>query len=221
VEDESSIADNLVYALETEGFSPVVCQTGIEALRRMEEEAWALVILDVGLPDTNGFELYKQLKALRDCPVIFLTARGAEIDRVVGLELGADDYVVKPFSPRELGARVKAVLRRCTAPRRPAEERARGPFVIDGARCRISFYGRELELSRCEFRLLEVLLRNPGRVYSRTQLMERAWEEPEMSLERTVDAHVKSIRKKLRAANPDDDAIVTHRGLGYSMKEYK
>ena len=217
VEDEPSIADNIVYALKTEGFEPVSCSTGREALARFAQEKFTLIILDVGLPDINGFELCKQFRALSAVPIIFVTARKDEIDRVVGLEIGGDDYVVKPFSPRELTARVKAILRRTGQP-----PTAAGPepiFVIDDERCEIRYHGTPLSLSRYELRLLKILAQKPGRVFSREQLMEQAWEEPESAFDRTVDAHIKTLRAKLRAVRSDEDPIRTHRGLGYSMKE--
>jgi len=217
VEDEPSIADNIVYALKTEGFAPTWCQTGEEGLEAFAKQAFALVILDVGLPDMNGFELCKKLRAKSVVPIVFVTARKAEIDRVVGLEIGADDYVVKPFTPRELTARVKAILRR-TDSFTPSQSTAR-TFSVDEERCEIRYYGTPLQLSRYEFRLLKVLLKTPGRVYSRDQLMELAWEEPDTALDRTVDAHIKTLRAKLREVRDDEDPIRTHRGLGYSLKD--
>jgi len=155
-------------------------------------------------------------------PVIFLTARGAEVDRVVGLELGADDYLAKPFSPRELTARIRAVLRRSqtgtVAPAATAP-RAAGPWDHDEARCRVSYRGVALDLTRNEYRLLGALLAAPGRVFSREQLLAAAWDDPGAALDRTVDAHVKTVRAKLRAIAPEADPIATHRGLGYSLRE--
>ena len=217
VEDEPSIADNILYALKTDGFEPVWCSTGQDALARSATEKFSLVILDVGLPDMNGFDLCRQLRASSTVPIIFVTARKDEIDRVVGLEIGADDYVVKPFSPRELTARVKAILRRTEHPAPAA-----GPppiFAVDDERCEIRYHGTPLALSRYEYRLLKILMLKPGRVFSREQLMEQAWEEPESAFDRTVDAHIKMLRAKLHAVRPDEDPIRTHRGLGYSMKE--
>jgi two-component system catabolic regulation response regulator CreB len=218
VEDEPSIADNIIYTLKTEGFAPTWCQTGADGLRAFAEHAFALVILDVGLPDINGFELCKKLRASSFVPIIFVTARKDEIDRVVGLEIGADDYVVKPFAPRELTARVKAILRRTDSGGAAQTQTAR-LFSIDEERCEIRYSGSPLQLSRYEFRLLKVLVQKPGRVYSRDQLMELAWEEPDTALDRTVDAHIKTLRAKLRAIRDDEDPIRTHRGLGYSLKD--
>ncbi len=218
VEDEPAIADTIVYALSTEGFEPVWCTTGSAALATARQAPCALAILDIGLPDTNGFDLFKRLAQVApDMPAIFLTARAGEIDRVVGLELGADDYVAKPFSPRELVARVRTVLRR--ARRAAAAPAATGAFVIDDERKTIRYRGRVLELSRYEYRLLKALAERPGRVFSRDELMHKAWDDPGASFDRTVDAHVKTLRAKLRAIDPQADPIQTHRGLGYSLRE--
>ena len=217
IEDEPSIADNIIYALKTEGFAPTWCQTGGDGLRTFGEQTFALVILDVGLPDMSGFELCKQLRTRSLVPIVFVTARKDEIDRVVGLEIGADDYVVKPFTPRELTARVKAILRRTESAGAAQPETVR-LFSIDEERCEIRYCGSPLQRSRYEFRLLKVLVQKPGRVYSRDQLMELAWEEPDTALDRTVDAHIKMLRAKLRAIRDDEDPIRTHRGLGYSLK---
>lgn len=222
VEDEPSISDNIIYALTTEGFSSQLCQTVTEADAYLESNSPDLILLDIGLPDENGFEFAKRLRKNSSIPIIFVTARAEEIDRILGLELGADDYVVKPFSPRELTARVKAVLRRSnTKEQESVATISYGDFLLDNERVLISYREENLELSRYEFRLLAILLKRPGRVYSREQLMQLAWEEPDMSLERTVDTHIKTIRQKLRKCNPDEELIITHRGIGYSLKEVK
>jgi two-component system, OmpR family, catabolic regulation response regulator CreB len=220
VEDEPAIADTITYALRTEGFEVEWCPTGEESLRVLAGNPVALVVLDVGLPDRNGFDLCREIRKTSEVPVIFLTARASEMDRVVGLEIGGDDYVAKPFSPRELAARVKAVLRRApTGPVEVGPAQARSPFVVDKDRMKIWYFGSPLDLSRYEFRILEVLLRRSGRVYTREMLMEMAWEAPEASMDRTVDTHVKTIRAKLRAVKPELDPIQTHRGIGYSLRE--
>jgi two-component system catabolic regulation response regulator CreB len=220
VEDEPSIAENVLYALKTESFEPVWCATGGEALQMFARDTFALIILDVGLPDVSGFELCRKLRAISSVPIIFVTARKDEIDRVVGLEIGGDDYVVKPFSPRELTARVKAILRRMDHTVITASAVPPAPvFAIDEERCEIRYHGEPLALSRYEFRLLKILVAKPGRVFSREQLMDQAWEEPEAALDRTVDAHIKTLRAKLRGVRPEEDPIRTHRGLGYSLKE--
>ena len=222
VEDEPAIADTIVYALTTDGFDPLWCATAGAALEAARGGEAALAILDVGLPDLNGFELFKQLQRLRpQLPAIFLTARAAEIDRVVGLELGADDYVAKPFSPRELVARVRTVLRRVAkgvVASSPAAAAQHG-FTVDDERKLIRYRGRALELARIEYRLLKTLIERPGRVFTRDELMNHAWDDPAASFDRTVDAHVKALRAKLRAVAADDDPIQTHRGIGYSLRE--
>jgi len=231
VEDEPAIADAIVYALKTEGFAPHWCTTGRAALAALAENGFALAVLDVGLPDGSGFELCKKIRARSGLPILFLTARNAEVDRIVGLEIGGDDYVTKPFSPREVTARVKAILRRGNGSAdvchpiggKPvlgaAAGGARAPeFSVDEERCAVSFRGVALVLTRYEFRLLKTLVARPGRVFSRDQLMAAVWEDPGASLDRTVDAHIKTVRAKLRAVAPEADPIETHRGLGYSLR---
>jgi two-component system catabolic regulation response regulator CreB len=223
VEDEPGIADTLQYALRTEGFEPVWCASAEAALTAAAQRTPSLVILDVGLPDMSGFELFKALRARVDVPVVFLTARGDEIDRVVGLELGADDYVAKPFSPRELVARVRSVLRRSgvgrAAPAAAAEPALNKAFEVDDGKRQIRFYGRALELSRYEFGLLRTLVKRPGHVYTRDVLLELVWDGSSDSLDRTVDAHVKTVRAKLKAVAPTLEPIRTHRGVGYALAE--
>jgi len=225
VEDEPGIADTLQYALRTEGFDPAWVATGEDALTQLRAQPPALVILDVGLPDSNGFEVFKRLREINaEVPVIFLTARSDEIDRVVGLELGADDYVPKPFSPRELVARVRSILRRAARPvAAPAAAPATGalppPVSVDEGRRQIRFYGRALELSRYEFGLLKTLASRPGHVFSRDALLERVWDDATESLDRTVDAHVKTLRAKMKLIAPQLEPIRTHRGSGYALAE--
>jgi two-component system catabolic regulation response regulator CreB len=231
VEDEPGIADTLQYALRTDGFEPVWCGTGEAALADARANPPALVILDVGLPDASGFEIFRRLRATSDVPVVFLTARSDEIDRVVGLELGADDYVAKPFSPRELVARVRGVLRRTA---RPAPGSAAGPapvpagpptaptaapVEVDEGRMRIRYYGRPLELSRYEFGLLKTLASRPGHVFSRDALLDLVWGNDTESMDRTVDAHVKTVRAKMKAIAPLQEPIRTLRGSGYALAE--
>ncbi|MCB1100414.1 MAG: two-component system response regulator CreB [Verrucomicrobiae bacterium] len=231
VEDEPSIAENITYALETEQFEFKWCATAQSGLDAWRSEPFDLAILDIGLPDMDGFEVCREIRKTSTMPIIFLTARETEIDRVVGLEMGGDDYVVKPFSPRELTARVKAVLRRTIAidpTAAAAPTRSKSPqrceqsgFHIDEERMEIHYHHQKLELTRYEHRLLVALANRPGRVWTRMQLMEQAWEEPDTAMERTVDAHIKTLRAKLRHACPDaDDPIRTHRGTGYSMREH-
>ncbi len=216
VEDEPAIADTVQYALRAEGFEPVHCLTGGEALRRVAAEDFALAILDVGLPDIGGFALCRELRRGRELPVIFLTAQGAEADRILGLEIGADDYVTKPFSPRELVARVRVVLRRVSTAATESPAATKG-FVHDPEGKRIHFRGQPLDLTRYEYGLLAALLQRPGAVLSRAQLMDRVWGDALDSGDRTVDTHIKTLRAKLREVDATVDPLRTHRGLGYSL----
>jgi two-component system catabolic regulation response regulator CreB len=227
VEDEPGIADTLQYALRTDGFEPAWCATGEEAVQRIRESAPALVILDVGLPDASGFEIFKRVRETSDVPVVFLTARSDEIDRVVGLELGADDYIAKPFSPRELVARVRSGLRRSAKAGAPAAIAvaaaaapiANGPIVVDEGRMQVRYYGRALELSRYEFGLLKTLASRPGHVFTREALLDRVWGDDSDSMDRTVDAHVKTLRAKMKQVAPLQEPIRTLRGSGYALSE--
>lgn len=214
VEDEASIADTLIYALQTDGFEVEWFPLGQPLLARLEQTRPDFLILDVGLPDIGGFELCKQVRALCDTPLMFLTARSEEIDRLIGLEIGADDYVAKPFSPREVCARVRVILRRS----QPASPQQSQVLTLDEERARICFHGQPLTLTRYEYLLLKTLMLAPGRVYSRQQLMELVWQDAEESLDRTVDTHIKTLRAKLRERDPDANLILTHRGLGYSLE---
>ena len=216
VEDEQAIADSIAYALRTDGFTPRHVTLGEQALAVLRSEAAPqLVVLDIGLPDMSGLEVCRRLRQFSEVPVIFLTARSDEIDRIVGLEIGADDYVTKPFSPRELVARIRVILRRAGAGAGAAPAPAR--FELRALEARVLFHGQPLDLTRYEYLLLKTLLEHPGHVLSRAQLMARVWSGAPDTLERTVDAHVKSLRAKLRAIDAQADPIHTHRGLGYSL----
>ena len=217
VDDEPAILDNIQYVLEAEGLETIRLSEGHAVLPLLASQQVDLILLDIGLPDISGLDLCKEIRRTHQTPIVFLTARTAEIDRVVGLEIGGDDYISKPFSPRELSARVKAVLRRARAT--SEEPRLHASFAVDGSKRQISYDGRLLELSRYEYEILSEFVRRPGHVFSREELMALVWEQPGTSLERSVDAHIKNIRSKLRAIRPDRDLIVTHRGVGYSMKE--
>jgi two-component system catabolic regulation response regulator CreB len=217
VEDEPAIADTVLYALRADGHAVVHCLLGRDALSQARDGGFDLAILDVGLPDMDGFALCRALRRERPVPVIFLTAHGAEAERVLGFEMGADDYVVKPFSPLELAARVRAVLRRASAGSAALD--AAG-FQHDAAGHRIRFRGRLLDLTRYEYGLLAALLARPGAVLSRAQLMDRVWGDAPETGDRTVDTHVKTLRTKLREVDADADPIRTHRGLGYSIEAW-
>jgi len=221
VEDEPAISDNIQFVLEGEGLETVRVATGLAAVPVLEETSVDLIVLDIGLPDINGFDLLREIRKTRTTPIILLTARTAEIDRVLGLEIGADDYVAKPFSPRELAARVKAVLRRSPAggSGTVTGTSSRPAFTVNTSRRTITFFGTGLELSKYEFDILKQFIDRKGHVFSRDQLMDLVWDQPETSLDRTVDAHIKNIRAKLRAVRPDLEPIVTHRGTGYSLRD--
>ena len=214
-EDEHAIADTVLYALRSEGYAAEHVVLGGEVLPRLRRGGIDQVILDVGLPDRNGFDVCRDLRAESEVPVLFLTARDGEADRVLGLELGGDDYMAKPFSPRELVARVRARLRRHG--RSDEGWRRLGRFELDAGGHRIRYDGVLLDLTRYEFGLLEALLARPGAVLDRARLMDRVWGDALESGERTVDTHVKTVRAKLRAIAPDADPIRTVRGMGYSV----
>ena len=225
VEDETAIAETVLYALRSEGFAASHCLLGGEALQRLQAQPVDLLMLDVGLPDIGGFEVCRRVRALPGAsgqvPVIFLTARNEEIDRVLGFELGADDYVVKPFSPRELVARVRARLRRSNAIGAPAETvgwQECGPLQIDREGRRVRYAGQPLDLTRYEYAVLAALLLRPGAILSRGQLMDHGWDASAASADRTVDTHIKTLRAKLRAAGAERDPIRTHRGVGYALE---
>ena len=225
VEDEPSIAETIWYALRTEGFDVSDAATGGDALAKLASETFDCLILDVGLPDMSGFDVCRTLRQTSSVPILFLTARDSEIDRIVGLELGADDYVAKPFSPRELAARVRAILRRTNGNTLNHATSATNPSPSantldhDSVRKVIRCAGQSLDLSRNEYHLLLALMKNPGRVLTRDQLMDLAWQDPGTASDRTVDAHIKSVRSKIRTLAPDFDPIETRRGLGYALRD--
>lgn len=219
IEDEEAIAEVLLYALQAEGYQAHwerLAGSGFDYLQQQQPD---LVVLDVGLPDENGFELCKRIRTVSEVPVIFLTARKEEIDRIIGLEIGADDYVTKPFSPREVASRIKTILRRTRSAPPSADENPAdsGLFALDDALLQVKYCDQTLDLTRYEFRILATLIKQPERVFSRAQLMDAAWEEPEAAFERAVDTHIKTLRAKLRAVNGAAEPLRTHRGLGYSL----
>lgn len=226
VDDEPAIANAVQFSLKQNGYDSLVVGLGHDALAAARKQEFTLAILDIGLPDMDGFELCKQLQKLADIPVIFLTARNDEIDRVVGLEIGADDYVCKPFSPRELMARVKIVLKRHqpapshAQPRdvTPQDNVQQGEFSWNEHARTIAWQGQALVLTRYEYDILLLLLKTPHKIFSREDIMEKVWVAPEHSLDRTVDTHIKTLRAKLRAIDATQDVVITHRGIGYSLK---
>lgn len=222
LEDEPAIADTLLYALRSEGFEVTHVTLAREALAAFAQQPPDLAILDVGVPDGNGFDVCRAIRKTSELPIVFLTARSEEIDRVIGLELGADDYVSKPFSPREVCARVKAILRRTSSGgtmRQGAGTSASGDgsLRLDEAAQRITCGGGYLALTRYEYLLLATLLRRPGRIFSRAELMDLVWADAPDTLDRTVDAHIKLLRAKLRERGLSTELIQTHRNMGYSL----
>ncbi len=226
VEDDPAIAEPLCYALAREGWRVLWHGTGHAALAALANETCDFMILDVGLPDMDGFDLCRQIRQQHATPLLFLTARNDEIERIIGLELGADDYCGKPFSPRELISRIKAIWRRSerlpeatadTPSAHHSGDLAWGPWHLQAATHTVHYHQQALNLTRYEWRLLHTLLKQPERIFSRDELMQAAWDYPDHSLARTVDSHIKTLRQKLKAVHPDDP-IITQRGLGYGLK---
>jgi two-component system, OmpR family, response regulator RegX3 len=217
VEDERSITEPLAAALEREGFEPHVAGTVADALERARELDPDLVLLDVMLPDGSGFDVCRELRQTSKVPIIMLTARGEEADRVVGLELGADDYVVKPFSAREVVARIRAVLRRTeTAPEpEPSGAIEIGEIRLDQAKREVRRAGEPVELSRKEFDLLALLMRNAGTVVKRERLLEDVWDTSWFGSTKTLDVHVSALRRKLGDDSSDPRYLHTVRGVGF------
>ncbi len=220
VEDEAELAALVEYNLERNGFHARILAGGKGTLAELETWKPDLIVLDVMLPDIDGFDLCRQIRktpTLARTPVLFLTARSDEVDRVLGLELGGDDYITKPFSPRELVARVKAHLRReQTEP--AAVETVLGPFRVDHAAHRLMMNGRELELTLTEFRLLEFFIVHPGRAYGRDQLLNEVWGEQRFVTPRTVDVHVRRLREQIEEKAEEPKYLVTVRGFGYRFE---
>ncbi len=219
VEDEASFSDALSYMLRKEGFEVSVAPTGTSALTQFDRTGADIVLLDLMLPEMSGTEVCRQLRQRSTVPIIMVTARDSEIDKVVGLEIGADDYVTKPYSSRELLARIKAVLRRLAEPEEllPATLEA-GPVRMDVERHTVTVGGRATSLPLKEFELLEMLLRNAGRVLTRMQLIDRVWGSDYVGDTKTLDVHVKRLRAKIEPDPASPRHIVTVRGLGYKFE---
>jgi two-component system OmpR family response regulator len=218
VDDDAHIREVVQYTLERDGHAVVSAKNGVEALDRASDGAIDLVLLDVLMPELDGLAVCRRLRAQRAVPIIFLSSRGEEVDRVLGLEMGGDDYVTKPFSPRELAARVSAVLRRTSAAPapEPAGQVTRGRLVLDLPAHELRVDGSTVDLTVTEFAILRALLEHPGRVWSRTQIIARVRADDFRMTERTIDTHVRRIRAKLRAYALDP--IETVHGLGYKAK---
>ena len=219
VEDEESLADPLAFLLRKEGFEPIIAHDGPTALEKFAANDIDIVLLDLMLPGMSGTEVCKQLRTTSSVPVIMVTARDSEIDKVVGLELGADDYVTKPYSSRELVARVRAVLRRQGEQEEPMSATiSAGPVRMDVERHVVSVDGEQVSLPLKEFELLEMLLRNAGRVLTRGQLIDRVWGSDYVGDTKTLDVHVKRLRSKIEPDPSSPRYLVTVRGLGYKFE---
>jgi DNA-binding response OmpR family regulator len=222
VDDEDSVQKLLAYPLERDGFRVVQARDGEEALERFAAEHVDLVVLDLMLPKLDGLEVCKRLRAQSEVPIIMLTARGDELDKVLGLELGADDYITKPFSIREFSSRVRALLRRAAAPRQPAvdgEVISADALTIDLARRSVEVRSQRVQLTYVEFELLRTLASHPGRVYSRRMLLEALWGASDYREPRTIDVHVRHLREKLERDPAQPEYILTVRGVGYRFRD--
>ena len=217
VEDEESYSDALAYMLRKEGFEVAIAATGPDALAEFDRAGADIVLLDLMLPGIPGTEVCRQIRQTSNVPVIMVSAKDEEVDKVVGLELGADDYVTKPYSPRELVARIRAVLRRGTEPDLAPMTLEVGPVRMDVERHLVSVDGHEVRLPLKEFELLEMFLRNPGRVLTRGQLIDRVWGSDYVGDTKTLDVHVKRLRAKLEENPADPQLLTTVRGLGYKL----
>ena len=213
VEDEPKLAALLSDYLQQAGFEAIRLDNGLEVVPWVREQTPDLVLLDLMLPGKDGLEVCKEIRSFSAVPIVMVTARVEEIDRLLGLELGADDYICKPFSPREVVARVKAVLRRAGAATLQAEG-----LVLDESRYLATLHGHDLDLTAVEFKLLHFLTANPGRIYSRTQLMDRIYPDQRTVGDRTIDSHIKKLRKKIAAAAPGEELIHSVYGVGYKFE---
>ena len=214
VEDEEKLATLLGDYLRQAGFDSVMISDGTAVVPRVRDRLPDLILLDLMLPGRDGLEICKEIRTFSEVPIIMITARVEEIDRLLGLELGADDYICKPFSPREVVARVKTVLRRAGDHQAPAT----GELALDPEKFRAVLRGQELELTAVEFKLLHFLFQNPGRIYSRSQLMDRIYSDQRIVSDRTIDSHIKKLRKKISAVAPDDELIHSIYGVGYKYE---
>jgi DNA-binding response OmpR family regulator len=221
VDDEDSVQKLLAYPLEREGFRVLQARDGEEALERFAAEQVDLVVLDLMLPKLDGLEVCKRLRAESEVPIIMLTARDDELDKVVGLELGADDYITKPFSIREFRSRVRALLRRASVARPVQEGEAitADGLRIDLAKRSVEVRGKPVQLTYVEFELLRTLAANPGRVYSRKMLLEALWGASDYREPRTIDVHVRHLREKLEPDPADPEYLLTVRGVGYRFRD--
>ena len=218
VEDEPKLAALLADYLKAGGYRTDICADGREVEARVRAHAPALLLLDLMLPGKDGLEVCRALRRFSEVPIVMVTARVEEIDRLLGLELGADDYICKPFSPREVVARVRAILRRSRADAgAPANRDLDAVLRIDESRYSAEFRGQALQLTPVEFRLLKTLADAPGRVFSRDQLLDKLYTDHRIVTDRTVDSHIKNLRRKLDAASPEQELIRSIYGVGYKL----
>lgn len=219
IDDDPHIREIVDYALVRAGFKVVVAEDGKAGLSAFEANRPDLVLLDILMPEMDGTEVCKKIRATAETPIIFLTSVDDEVDRILGLEIGADDYVTKPFSPRELVARVKAVLRRFSRPETPPEKKElrHGPLLLDLDRYKAWWEDKEVELTITEFRVLRALMSYPGKVFTRDELLDRAYPDGTVVTDRTIDSHVKRIRRKFEQAG--GNPIRTVHGVGYRITE--
>jgi len=222
VDDEESLQKLLSYPLRSDGYEVVAAADGQEALDRFDEGQFDLVVLDVMLPRVDGFDVCRKLRARSAVPIIMLTAKAEEFDKVLGLELGADDYITKPFSMREFRSRVKAVLRRAELVQRDDngdEPLVQGDLAIDFSKRQVEVRGEPVRLTYVEFEILSTLARAPGRVFSRTMLLERLWGDSSYRDPRTIDVHIRHLREKLESDAKSPEYLFTVRGVGYHFRD--
>jgi DNA-binding response OmpR family regulator len=222
VDDEPKVCDLIRAYLDKDGYEVMVTGDGRSAVEKARSQKPDLIILDLNLPEMDGLEAFRSIRSFSDVPVIMVTARDDEVDKIVGLQVGADDYVTKPFSPRELSARVGAVLRRYAEGNRLAPKITTGDLQFDFDRHEVTYKGETVQLTAAEFKLLSVMARNPGRVFTRLQLMDSAFGETYEGYDRTIDAHIKNIRQKIDKISGDsENPVVTVRGVGYKLEQHR
>ncbi|MBM4445911.1 MAG: response regulator transcription factor [Chloroflexi bacterium] len=220
VDDEPKVCELVKAYLVKDGYDVIIAADGKTAVEQAQRHKPDLILLDLNLPELDGLEVCRTIRKQSNVPIIMLTARDEEVDKIVGLEIGADDYVTKPFSPRELAARVSAVLRRYREGPKQGEQIIAGELRLDPEKHEAIYTGQQLSLTAAEFKLLAVLARNPGRVYTRLQLMDSAFGESYEGYERTIDAHIKNIRQKMSKLAPESaNPLVTIRGVGYKLEK--
>jgi two-component system alkaline phosphatase synthesis response regulator PhoP len=220
VDDEPKVCELIKAYLEKDGYEVILAGDGKSALEKARSHRPDLIVLDLNLPVMDGMEVFRTVKAVSDIPVIMVTARDDEVDKIVGLQVGADDYVTKPFSPRELAARVAAVLRRYSEGPKESKRLLTGDLTVDFERHEVKYRDEIVNLTSAEFKLLAVMAQNPGRVFTRLQLMDSAFGETYEGYDRTIDAHIKNLRQKLNTiGGEEDNPVVTVRGVGYKLEQ--